>query len=102
MLYVYICIKGGNAGLRKYKKIKFRILIAHCRSIIRIPSEKTVYRFTVEFYKVYSSMLKTVPLHFSFSRAFGNFFKMTKWQTKKISGETARYELSHPNLHCLQ
>ena len=27
---------------------------------------------------------------------------MSKWQTMQISGETARYALSHLNLHCLQ
>ena len=27
---------------------------------------------------------------------------MSKWQTMHISGETARYELSHLNLHGLQ
>ena len=27
---------------------------------------------------------------------------MSKWQTLQMSGELARYELSHLNLHCLQ
>ena len=27
---------------------------------------------------------------------------MSKWQTLQILGGTARYELSHLNLHCLQ
>ena len=46
-----------------------------------------VNSFTAEFHKIESSMLK---------------FDHSKWQTMQISGEKARYELSHLNLHCLQ
>ena len=36
-------------------------------------------------------------------RQTGNLVNFNvKWKTMQISGETARYALSHMNLHCLQ
>ena len=46
-------------------------------------------------------MFKIERLNFSFNKSL-DFILITERQTMLISGETARYELTHLNQNCLQ
>ena len=58
-----------------------------------------VNSFSAELFKVDCPMFKIGRLYFSFKTSLD--YLITKRQTMLISGETARYELTHLNQYCL-